>query len=86
MEEATEDEAAEATEEDEPEAVEEEEEEEPEKGEGALVEEEDLTSTSPLIAAAAIGDLETTQSLLEQGYPKNKDETTTHGSTAKMLQ
>ena len=42
--------------------------------------EEDLKS-SPLIAAAAIGDLETVQSLFSQGYP-NKNETTNHGSTA----
>ena len=45
--------------------------------------EEDLKS-SPLIAAAAIGDLETVQSLFEQGYP-NKNETTNHGSTAILI-
>ena len=40
---------------------------------------EDLTS-SPLIAAAVIGDLDTVQSLFAQGYP-NKNETTNHNST-----
>ena len=50
---------------------------------GWMDEEEDLKS-SPLIVAAAVGDLGTVKTLFEQGYP-SKNETTNHGSTAILI-